>query len=435
LRTAVRPTYLVCVQSTWVMRFRQAVGSTRCLSHRAAGRAHAAPGARGLGAKLPGCVAVLAIAVSLGLTPGLRAGYVEDWARMKSIVPRGYVCFRSTNSISIDGKLAEPTWQAAPWTQDFVEIGGEGKPAPRHRTRAKMLWDSTNLYVAAELEAPHIWATLKRSDADLAQENAWAIYLDPDGDNHDYLVLTFNALNVARVELRDKPPKDGGTARACELAGLRYRVQVRGTVSDPRDLDTSWTIEVALPWAALEEHAGRRVPPSDGNQWRLNFCRVEWPTDKAGGRYRKPAGASATLWAWSAQGVEDVHRPEKWGFVQFSRKRGTRARFIPDPALAARSALQEVYYHQKDFQRENQRWASSLAELRLVFPPIPGLDSTPVIQLSADGYEASLDGPAQGLKPLRWHIRQDALFWADPDLRTLLDLYYQRVISESAQEP
>ena len=130
-----------------------------------------------------------------------------------------------------------------------------------------------------------------------------------------------------------------------------------------------------------------------------------------------------------------MHRPEKWGAVQFSRKRGTRAPFIPDPALPARNALQELYYFQKDFHQQNQRWASSLAELHLTFPPIAGLESTPVINLTADGFEATLDGPPQGLKPLRWHIRQDALFWADPDLRTLMDLYYQRALSESMQEP
>ena len=390
-----------------------------------------------LGATIwPMTCAALLIPASLGLTTGLRAGHVEEWARMKPLIPRGYVCFRATNIISLDGKLAEPTWQAAPWTQDFVEIRGDEKAAPRLRTRAKMLWDSTNLYLAAELEAPHVWSTIKQRDADLAQENAFEIFLDPDGDSHDYCELTFNALNTAREVLLDKPYKDGGSAsRSFELAGLRSHVQVRGSVNDPRDLDTGWTIEIALPWAALAEHAGRRAPPSDGEQWRLNFCRVEWPTDKAGGRYRKLAGAPPAHWSWSAQGVDDMHRPEKWGYVQFSRKRGTRAPFIPDPALPARNALQELYYYQKDFHQQNQRWASSLAELHLTFPPITGLESTPVINLTADGYEATLDGPMQGLKPLRWHIRQDALFWTDPDLRTLLDLYYQRVLSESTPEP
>jgi hypothetical protein len=83
------------------------------------------------------------------MATGLRAGYAEEWARMKALIPRGYVCFRATNLISIDGKLAEPTWQAAPWTQDFVEISGDEKAAPHLRTRAKLLWDSTNLYIAA----------------------------------------------------------------------------------------------------------------------------------------------------------------------------------------------------------------------------------------------------------------------------------------------
>ena len=49
---------------------------------------------------------------------------------------------------------------AAPWTADFVDIQGGAKPKPRFRTRAKMLWDDDYLYIAAELEEPHVWATL-----------------------------------------------------------------------------------------------------------------------------------------------------------------------------------------------------------------------------------------------------------------------------------
>ena len=49
-------------------------------------------------------IIVLFATASLGIATGLRAGYVEEWAKMKPLIPRGYVCFRATNIISLDGK-------------------------------------------------------------------------------------------------------------------------------------------------------------------------------------------------------------------------------------------------------------------------------------------------------------------------------------------
>ena len=49
----------------------------------------------------------------------------------------------------------------APWSEDFVDILGAGRPVPRFRTRTKLLWDDGYLYVAAEMEEPHVWGTLK----------------------------------------------------------------------------------------------------------------------------------------------------------------------------------------------------------------------------------------------------------------------------------
>src|SRR4051794_29986833 len=79
--------------------------------------------------------------------------------------PKGYVCYRTTSPLTIDGKLNDEAWAAAPWTDAFVDIEGDAKPKPRHKTRVKMLWDDTALYIAAELEEPHVWATLKDHDA------------------------------------------------------------------------------------------------------------------------------------------------------------------------------------------------------------------------------------------------------------------------------
>src|SRR5262245_25633970 len=81
------------------------------------------------------------------------------------IQPRGYVCYRAPSPVTIDGKLDDPAWRAAPWSEDFVDIEGDKRPPPRFRTRMKMLWDKQCLYIATELEEPHVWATLTRHDS------------------------------------------------------------------------------------------------------------------------------------------------------------------------------------------------------------------------------------------------------------------------------
>jgi hypothetical protein len=354
------------------------------------------------------------------------AGYIEEWAKVKPLVPRGYVCFRATNVISVDGRLAEGTWQAAPWTLDFVDVEGDTNATPPHRTRVKMLWDATNLYVGAELAEPHLWGTQKGREAEPGLDDCLALYIDPDGDGHTYYEIVINALSATRAWLHDKAPKDGGVAIDLSLS-LRAAVRLNGTLNAAGDLDSGWTVEMALPWQELGVYAVRRAPPYDADQWRLNFCRIEWPVERVQQRYRKIPNAIDSRWVWSPIGVRDLNRPEKWGYVQFSRKRGTRARFIPDPALAARNALQEVYYFQKDFQPKHQRWASSLADLGVSFRPSKELENAPVVQLTPDGFEATVDGPMQGLKPLRWHIQQDGRFWADPELRSQIERYYQTI--------
>src|SRR5262245_49256622 len=85
--------------------------------------------------------------------------------------PRGYVCYRTETPPAIDGKIDDDAWQAAPWSEAFVDIEGNKKPKPRLRTRMKMLWDDKALYIAADMEEPHLWGTLTQRDAVIFQDN------------------------------------------------------------------------------------------------------------------------------------------------------------------------------------------------------------------------------------------------------------------------
>ena len=110
-----------------------------------------------------------------------------------AFAPFEYVCRRAGGPIRIDGRLDEPSWAEAEWTEVFGDIEGPAKPVPRLRTRAQMLWDDECFYIGAYLEEPHVWATLTERDAIIFQDNDFEVFVDPDGDTHAYYELEMNA--------------------------------------------------------------------------------------------------------------------------------------------------------------------------------------------------------------------------------------------------
>ncbi len=336
------------------------------------------------------------------------ADSAEDWSRMKAIEPRGYVCFPAPqDGIKIDGRLDESAWQLAPWTDDFVDIEGDRKPRPGLRTRAKMLWNADYFFIGVEIEEPHVWGTLTKHDSVIFYDNDFEVFIDPDGDNHEYYEFEMNVLNTGWDLFLTRPYKDGGTAEnRWEIPGLKTAVHVNGTLNDPSDKDIGWSAEIAIPWAILREFAHRPAPPRDGDQWRIDFSRVEWQHQVVEGKYQKVPNTKEDNWVWSPQGIIDMHRPERWGYVQFSTSQTGNAQFQPDPSRQGRDVLMEIYHRQKSFQEKNQRWASSLDQLGLDSSSWKSLTSAPQLILTENGFRATVEFPTDGQS--KWSIRQDS---------------------------
>jgi len=329
--------------------------------------------------------------------------------------PKGYACGRTKQPIVIDGKLDDPAWSAAPWTDDFVDIEGDVKPAPRFRTRAKMTWDADFFYIAAELFEPHIWGTLTKHDSVIFHDNDFEVFIDPDGDNHDYYELEINALNTEWDLLLGKPYRDGGPAvDAWEIPGLKTAVSVQGQLNNPDGIDESWTVELAIPWKAMADLAHRPSPPRDGDRWRVNFSRVEWEHTVESGIYKKVPNKPEANWVWSPQGAIDMHRPERWGYVQFFDASPGQATFQPDPSRFARDRLMVVYHSQRAYQKTHKTWATNPNDLGLRPETIPGL-SPVTIRATPSGYEAEITlTPDEGQAPQVWVIRQDSRLLRKP---------------------
>ncbi len=238
--------------------------------------------------------------------------------RQDDAIPRSYECRRATTPPVIDGRLDDTAWQAAPWTENFVDIEGDRKPQPAYRTRAKILWDDDYFYIAAELEDPHVWATLTQRDAIVFHDNDFEIFIDPDGDGLDYVEIEVNALNTVFDLLLKRSYREGGPAlHDFDVAGLRTVVHIEGTLNDPTDIDRGWSVEAAIPWRAFDGLTAASLPPQGGDIWRMNFSRVQWAHEVIDGKYRKVPGRPEDNWVWSSQGEIDMHIPDRWASVRF----------------------------------------------------------------------------------------------------------------------
>jgi hypothetical protein len=261
------------------------------------------------------------------------------------------------------------------------------------------------------MEEPDVWATLTERDSVIFRDNDFEVFIDPNGDNHEYYELEINALGTTWDLLLPRPYKDDGQpVNNWEIVGLKSAVHLDGTMNRGDDNDRGWTVELAIPWSALGELARRPSPPRDGDQWRVNFSRVEWQLEQASGDYRKVAGTSENNWVWSPQHVVDMHRPETWGYVQFSTARAGSVALAPDASIPARRWLHEVYYAQREYQKAHGRWAPTLDALRVPAPSTEGLAS-PSLDIAGSLFEASIELRLKDGTTQRWHIRQDSLTW------------------------
>jgi hypothetical protein len=351
----------------------------------------------------------------LGLAP-VHAQRASADLEALPFAPRSYVCYRAPSRLNIDGKLDEPVWAAASWSDAFVDIEGESRPRPRFRTRVKMTWDDEYFYVAAEMEEPDVWATLTERDSVIFHDNDFEIFIDPDGDTHAYYELEVNALGTVWDLMLLKPYRDGGPAiNGWDMSGLRTGVDVRGTANTPGDRDEGWTVEIAMPWKILLEAAPDHRAPKAGDRWRVNFSRVQWQVDVSDGRYAKRLrpGTRDPLpennWVWSPQGAINMHMPERWGQVQFSNVAagsGTES-FVEDSNERVKWALRRLYYRQRRFRDANGRYAATLDALHAADIRVDGVDFRPVLHATLSLYEIA----ANGFDGAVVHLTQDGRVW------------------------
>lgn len=304
-----------------------------------------------------------------------------------AIQPPVYFCKREKGPLTLDGKLDKPFWKDVPFSEDFLDISGPDFPAPRFRTRMKMCWDDENLYIGALLEGNEIWANITKRDSVMYYDNDFEVFLDPSSCGHHYMEMEMNALNTQWDLMLTRPYRDGGRSITCwNIPGLETAVYIEGQVNNPDAENKFWSVEIKMPFRPLMETYNNelnppelercypcRTAPREGEFWRMNFSRVQWLVDVVDGKYRKRLDDSGKWlpednWVWAATGLIDIHCPEFWGFVFFTKD--GKACQIPENEQK-KLDLRVLYYAQYAYYEKYGRFTEDITALNCKLPDYP----------------------------------------------------------------
>jgi hypothetical protein len=207
----------------------------------------------------------------------------------------------------VDGRLDEPAWSRAKPVGAFIKADGSG-PALL-QTEAKLCWDDQNLYVAFQCVDTDIWGTLRNRDDSIYNEEVVEIFLDPTGGLREYFEFEVSPHNVQWDGKVVSDWQTGGGFRgdaSWNCADLQTAVRVVGTLDRRDDVDQYWTVEMAIPFAAISPDG---KPPADGAVWRGNLFRIDrGETDEF------------SCWSPALTTPPNFHWPPRFGRLAFSKE-------------------------------------------------------------------------------------------------------------------
>jgi len=247
-----------------------------------------------------------------------------------------YECLRTTETITIDGKLDEAVWQRATWSAPFIKID-TGAPVLLD-SRVALLWDDDYLYVGFKYEDHEIWGTHVEhhdhvyhndSDAEIFILGAGVYYelgINPINTIYEVfwswvepLVVSQNITRLNQLFSTENYlyflPRVGERMGRFgeldwELPGIKHAVHVDGTLNCPAIRDNGWTVEFALPWVGLSALGQASTPPCPGDIWQIGASRCQ--------HFRDAQGTHTSVdWSWNQHGYINMHIPERWSNVRF----------------------------------------------------------------------------------------------------------------------
>jgi AraC-like DNA-binding protein len=200
--------------------------------------------------------------------------------------------------MSIDGHLDE-------WTLP-LEIKHTSRPAYRNQVASGLYWDSEHLYAAFKVSDSQLCVNATGdNNARLYLNDAVEIYIDGKNDSRDKMDLNDYQLLISltgekTVFKGDKQQIQHGSHVPKDHEGTNIVVQTKsniiGTINDTTDLDSEYSLEIAVPWSAIG------IIPKEGFEFRIDLCNNDIDT-------------TADMASWA-----DTFHPPSMNFINLSGK-------------------------------------------------------------------------------------------------------------------
>lgn len=216
-------------------------------------------------------------------------------------MPR-YDVKRAASPVTIDGTLDDAAWARAssPITLQFL---WDSQTGAKQKTSARLLWDAEALYVGFDADDSDITARFLQRDDPTYRDDAVEIFINPD-PRQDTVYYGFE-MN-ARGVLYDYLNYNSRTLfKRFDATGVTIATALRGTLNDSSDVDSGWSLEVAIPWSNFEELSRR--PPGPGAVWKANVNR--WDGTEPNRRM--------SIWSDPQNTTSWPHVPSRFGELVF----------------------------------------------------------------------------------------------------------------------
>jgi hypothetical protein len=240
---------------------------------------------------------------------------------------------------------------------------------------------------------------LKQKDTIIFYNNDFEVFIDPDGDTHNYYELELNALNTNWDLFVSKPYREGNVVlNDFTITGLKSAIKVDGTINNPNDIDKGWVVEMAIPWSVYKKSYFEKNVPKD-QFWRVNFSRVNWNFQITDGKYERKKDSKGKFlheynWVWSPTGVVNMHEPEKWGYVYFSSKlAGKKDEFSIPQDEKIKWELYKLHRAQKSYYNTHKTFATSIDDLTASSIIIDQQVLKPTLENHNTGYNLTVKSP------------------------------------------
>lgn len=217
----------------------------------------------------------------------------------------------TTSTITIDGKMNETDWIKSDF-HTFPNVYFAEKPSDIQETEFRILWDTTAIYLFYKIKDKFITARETERDGLPFLDDCAEFFIIPapkSANTHICFEINVNKAINDIVFVNDFYEGHSLSVKAYN-PDIEVAVNVQGTINDNSDIDTGWSMEVAIPLTAFKG-TDRLFPLQENTVW--TFLALRQDRNDIDSERR----VISTIFPIENIEKNDVHQPTMFGTLKF----------------------------------------------------------------------------------------------------------------------